>query len=1502
MFNGKTPNGLEYNGTSFTQPAIGRTEEFLAIEIRPVPGTARSAWLDLIDYDITGFGTGPRSVEQLFPIILKRKLNLDNGSIPDNLWNRLLTVEATCELIDRETGKHFADFDVPDLSLKLGNRLSTWVESRVKDILKIAKMNPQELQPPLYVSAGVMRLLGGQPDPGNVFMVDGARRLMAAVMHQRRNVPVRLIVLPEEYASFIDESSRLEIRSQLESLSWFDNYQTIDVIGIQGRRSLRRFELIDFSLFRDATVIDFGCNIGQTAINAAVAGASRVLGLDGMDDTIRSAKDIQSMVGLPNLEYHLIDFNEHDFNRRIDNLIPQKADYTFFLSLYRTKELTQRERLFEYILTKTAKTCFFEGHADPKIDTLDYYRDLFNRFGVAGEFLGYGEPNLRPLYRIDLSTHQVSEIHTTPMQTEIKSKDVTSTGIELPFQQLLDNISKRIEQEASAGSERNSSDLTICNREDDNGNVKTIFGDRPPTVAVLYLTYNRLEYTKLSLKALLENTEYPFELHIVDNGSTDGTQEWLEQQRDLFPEVIRSLTLNNENRGLAAPTNEFWDRTGTDLIGKVDNDTLVPKGWLSKLVEAHLNSDRLGVIGGFHFQPEDFVESLCLDRLLNVDSVGILRDRHIGGCCYIMKRKVQQVIGHIKVDPQRKIMGWTEFQHAIDNAGYLNGYYYPLMYVDHMDDPRSEHHLSNATYLKYTRHVWRDRKIDVQDPSIITQWIIKDARRVMRGDSLQKARRIELQNPPIPLLKPEISRTDIPVGVDNAEANKVIEAATSINNRQSDTQNITSIIIPVFNQIEYTLACIESIEKHTRSPYEIIVVDNGSTDGTEDRIKALDNSRISIIINPENRGFGPACNQGIKAAKGNYLIIINNDTLVTRGWLDGLIRAASQDSVIGMVGPMSNYISHPEQFDGPAEYGDLNGMESHAWDFRKRNSGKITQTDRLVFVCVLLRRELLDSIGNFDEEYAIGNYEDDDLCWRARQSGYKLAVAKEVFIHHFGSRTFISHEVQLNHRLQMQANGKRFFSKFGIDPGWYKAQIQRPPRNLLIETSLNDFRMHTTSHSPQLSISEEENIASENAEEYFKKAVEEIKQNRLESALETFDKVLEMDPLHVPTLTFLRFIEKRSSGEWKDRREEFVTDQIEKCQGDERLTWIYRSAQFFEAPSSMQAIWSFIEKGMIQQPPDTSFEPLVSIVLTCHNHALFVSDAIKSVLAQTFTNWELIIVNDGSTDKSNEVINHIISNNPDYTISYIELEGVGPAAARNRGAKDGKAPLLLFLDADDMIAHDFLMHSVKALRENSRIGFVWPISIQKGRFNRLWSYKPFNILELLMADRLPVTSLMRREMFDEIDGFSPEMKEAYEDWDFWLSAVEQGWIGQRVEKALFLYRKHENTRCTFEIGDKREIAAKQTLILRHQDCYLPSAADEMDLLRSKLRISHKLVNMDWVKKYCQGQLTGVKTRMAERSLETQITLATKSPPPFRVSLESSENTLQAIHFSSSIRC
>lgn len=220
------------------------------------------------------------------------------------------------------------------------------------------------------------------------------------------------------------------------------------------------------------------------------------------------------------------------------------------------------------------------------------------------------------------------------------------------------------------------------------------------------------------------------------------------------------------------------------------------------------------------------------------------------------------------------------------------------------------------------------------------------------------------------------------------------------------TAELTSIIILTWNQLSLTQACLESIRSNTSETYELIVVDNGSNDGTVTwlRQQAETDRRITVIENADNLGFAAGCNQGIRAAKGSRLVLLNNDTVVTPDWLTGMNELLERYPDAGIIGPMTNSASGI-QVVPDVEY-TPDSLPAWAETFRQQHRYRVIPQRRIVGFCMLFRRELVEKVGLLDESFGAGNYEDDDFCLRAELAGYRNLIAGDVFIHHEGGASF----------------------------------------------------------------------------------------------------------------------------------------------------------------------------------------------------------------------------------------------------------------------------------------------------------------------------------------------------------------------------------------------------------------------------------------------------------------------------------------------------------------
>ena len=215
---------------------------------------------------------------------------------------------------------------------------------------------------------------------------------------------------------------------------------------------------------------------------------------------------------------------------------------------------------------------------------------------------------------------------------------------------------------------------------------------------------------------------------------------------------------------------------------------------------------------------------------------------------------------------------------------------------------------------------------------------------------------------------------------------------------------LTSIIILSYNALDCTQLCLESIRRNTRpGTYEIIVVDNASTDGSAQWL--AQQSDIRCRFNQENAGFPKGCNQGMEMARGTEILLLNNDTIVTPGWLDNMRRALYSDQRVGAVGCMTNN-DYNEQ-GARLSYQSIEELMAAAGKFNRSDETKWHPWMMLVGFCLLFKREIYTQLGGLDEAFSPGNFEDDDYCLRMRKAGYELLLCGDTYIHHFGRAAFI---------------------------------------------------------------------------------------------------------------------------------------------------------------------------------------------------------------------------------------------------------------------------------------------------------------------------------------------------------------------------------------------------------------------------------------------------------------------------------------------------------------
>jgi len=239
-----------------------------------------------------------------------------------------------------------------------------------------------------------------------------------------------------------------------------------------------------------------------------------------------------------------------------------------------------------------------------------------------------------------------------------------------------------------------------------------------------------------------------------------------------------------------------------------------------------------------------------------------------------------------------------------------------------------------------------------------------------------------------------------------------------------------SIIIPVFNQLDYTFQCLQALMRELNlQTDEIIIINNASQDDTQFVLSHM-KGFVRLINNPENMGFVHACNQGAKFARGRHLIFLNNDTVVQSGWLNNLVETVESDSAIGAVGSMLVYPDGRLQ-----EAGGIIWIDGSGWNY---GHGESTEDKRFKFArevdycsgaSLLVRKEIFDCLGGFDERYAPAYYEDADLCFGVRSLGFKVVYQPMSRVVHYEGIT-AGTDIESGYKRYQEINRSKFVEKW----------------------------------------------------------------------------------------------------------------------------------------------------------------------------------------------------------------------------------------------------------------------------------------------------------------------------------------------------------------------------------------------------------------------------------------------------------------------------------------
>ena len=243
--------------------------------------------------------------------------------------------------------------------------------------------------------------------------------------------------------------------------------------------------------------------------------------------------------------------------------------------------------------------------------------------------------------------------------------------------------------------------------------------------------------------------------------------------------------------------------------------------------------------------------------------------------------------------------------------------------------------------------------------------------------------------------------------------------------------------------------------------------------------------------------------------------------------------------------------------------------------------------------------------------------------------------------------------------------------------------------------------------------------------------------------------------------------------------------------------------------------------------------PKVSVIIPCYNQAQYLDESIDSVLAQTFQDFEIIVVDDGSDDKTSM---KILNNYKKPKTKLIRTSNQGPSCARNTGIKIATGDYIFPLDADDRIEDSYLEKAVNMLDKHPEIGIVYCEAELFGKQSGKWDLKEYAFPDILLHNCIFCTAMFRKSDWAKVGGYKKEMNINIEDWEFWLSLIEQGLEVYRIPEVLFYYRIKKVSRTSDSVPYDQSMQTK--LVKFHRKMY----EDNLDYIIESYYKSHITAN------------------------------------------------------------
>ncbi|MFH1593074.1 MAG: glycosyltransferase family 2 protein [Candidatus Omnitrophota bacterium] len=607
------------------------------------------------------------------------------------------------------------------------------------------------------------------------------------------------------------------------------------------------------------------------------------------------------------------------------------------------------------------------------------------------------------------------------------------------------------------------------------------------------------------------------------------------------------------------------------------------------------------------------------------------------------------------------------------------------------------------------------------------------------------------------------------------------------------------IIIPIWNGLDETRDCIDSIKKNTRYPYRLILVDNGSGKETKEYLDSLKDESgaiVSLLRNDTNFGFIKAVNQGLVVSSAPYICILNNDTLPAQGWLTELVSFIEDHEEVGLVNPLCN--GHEAR---------STTINAYAGYLAASNRGKFMEMNQCQGFCMLVKGEVVEKIGYLDERFGIGGFDDTDYSMRAYLAGYRSVCVHSSYVYHREHKAFD----RLGDRRSLQAAQEdEYFKKW--------------PRHMRVAIIFS-----ISSDTPDERISNMMRASLYLAREWCwlniliagdRSARDKVERVRTKMALPVHQNI---------KFTYFRSMLKiaevaarileRSFGRKRRKRydtvicdEEWLLGLIKvlcKSQGASVLSMDfseYREDLLSKVRSSMGLDLAEAGSSKGGYGARRKSVPKCDIIIPVCDQSELTKQCIESIIKQTDTPYRLIIINNGNDKEAKEFLDGLSGSKGVQVTLIHNDQNIGWGRSINKGIELSTAPYLCLQNNDTIVTRGWLRKMIAILGSDKKFGMINPS--WEGRRDGI-SVDEYNAGLEKSQDAWIETDwcrgfsvVVKRSVVDRIGNVDELFGLAYfDDVDYSVRAVEAGFIALKALNT-YVYHIRNVTACEVLKGDE----------------------------------------------------------------------------------------------------